>query len=169
MTTPRITYAMWNDNTRRTVFSKANISSWRQLTFSSAPEILEFSSLCSIKGWILSQSTKHYSFIELYFILHQTITRSNYHHHPGSILGRGVMRHGAYQTTSNKQRKRKYKVVQIWPGRFVCKQVTVCPGHIWTTLYVTSPSISQIMNACKRISTPTQIFTSLFLITTFYN
>jgi hypothetical protein len=28
-----------------------------------------------------------------------------------------------------------YKVVQIWPGRFVCKQVTVCPGHIWTTLY----------------------------------
>jgi hypothetical protein len=26
-------------------------------------------------------------------------------------------------------------VVQIWPGRFVCKQVTVCPGHIWTTLY----------------------------------
>jgi hypothetical protein len=28
-----------------------------------------------------------------------------------------------------------YKVVQIWPGPFVCKQVTVCPGHIWTTLY----------------------------------
>jgi hypothetical protein len=28
-----------------------------------------------------------------------------------------------------------YKVVQIWPGRFVCKQITVCPGHIWTTLY----------------------------------
>jgi hypothetical protein len=28
-----------------------------------------------------------------------------------------------------------YKVVQIWPGRFVCKQVTVCPGHIRTTLY----------------------------------
>jgi hypothetical protein len=28
-----------------------------------------------------------------------------------------------------------YKVVQIWTGRFVCKQVTVCPGHIWTTLY----------------------------------
>jgi hypothetical protein len=23
-----------------------------------------------------------------------------------------------------------YKVVQIWPGLFVCKQVTVCPGHI---------------------------------------
>jgi hypothetical protein len=30
-----------------------------------------------------------------------------------------------------------YKVVQIWPGLFVCKQVTVCPGHIWTTLYIT--------------------------------
>jgi hypothetical protein len=28
-----------------------------------------------------------------------------------------------------------YKMVQIWPGLFVCKQVTVCPGHIWTTLY----------------------------------
>jgi hypothetical protein len=28
-----------------------------------------------------------------------------------------------------------YKVVQIWPGRFVCKQVTVFPGHIWTALY----------------------------------
>jgi hypothetical protein len=23
-----------------------------------------------------------------------------------------------------------YKVVQIWLGRFVCKEVTVCPGHI---------------------------------------
>ena len=30
----------------------------------------------------------------------------------------------------------KYKVVQIWPGLFVCKQVTVCPSHIWTTLYI---------------------------------
>jgi hypothetical protein len=29
-----------------------------------------------------------------------------------------------------------YKVVQIWPRLFVCKQVTVCPGHIWTTLYL---------------------------------
>jgi hypothetical protein len=27
-------------------------------------------------------------------------------------------------------RHKKYKVVQIWPGLFVCKQVTVCPGHI---------------------------------------
>jgi hypothetical protein len=31
--------------------------------------------------------------------------------------------------------KCKYKVVQIWPELFVRKQVTVCPGHIWTTLY----------------------------------
>jgi hypothetical protein len=28
-----------------------------------------------------------------------------------------------------------YKAVQIWPGLTVCKQVTVCPGHIWTTSY----------------------------------
>jgi hypothetical protein len=28
-----------------------------------------------------------------------------------------------------------YKVFQIWPGLIVCKQVTICPGHIWTTLY----------------------------------
>ena len=31
-----------------------------------------------------------------------------------------------------------YKVVQIWPGLFLCKQVTACPGHIWTTLYLIS-------------------------------
>jgi hypothetical protein len=30
---------------------------------------------------------------------------------------------------------RVYKVVQIWPGLTVCKLVTICPGHIWTTLY----------------------------------
>ena len=35
-----------------------------------------------------------------------------------------------------------YKVVQIWPGRFVCKQVTVCPGHIWTTLYIYDNSLN---------------------------
>jgi hypothetical protein len=28
-----------------------------------------------------------------------------------------------------------YKVVQMWPGLIVCILVTVCPGHIWTTLY----------------------------------
>jgi hypothetical protein len=27
-------------------------------------------------------------------------------------------------------------VVQIWPGLIVCKQVTVCPDHIWTTLFI---------------------------------
>jgi hypothetical protein len=32
----------------------------------------------------------------------------------------------------------EYKVVQIWPVLIVYKQVTVCPGHIWTTLYVKS-------------------------------
>jgi hypothetical protein len=37
-----------------------------------------------------------------------------------------------------------YKVVQIWPRRFVCKQVTVCPGHIWTTLYNTPTRIIYI-------------------------
>jgi hypothetical protein len=36
---------------------------------------------------------------------------------------------------SCKENQNTYKVVQIWPGLFVCKQVTVCPGHIWTTLY----------------------------------
>jgi hypothetical protein len=25
--------------------------------------------------------------------------------------------------------------IQIWLGLIVCKLVTVCPGHIWTTLY----------------------------------
>jgi hypothetical protein len=33
----------------------------------------------------------------------------------------------------------EYKVVQIWPGLIVCKQVTVCPGDIWTTLYTVLP------------------------------
>jgi hypothetical protein len=31
-------------------------------------------------------------------------------------------------------------VVQIWPGLFVCKEVTACPGHIWTTLYILRPN-----------------------------
>ena len=30
-----------------------------------------------------------------------------------------------------------YKVVQIWPGLFVCKQAGYSPGHILTTLYFT--------------------------------
>jgi len=29
-----------------------------------------------------------------------------------------------------------YKVVQIWPGLFVCKSGDISPGHIWTTLYI---------------------------------
>ena len=36
-------------------------------------------------------------------------------------------------------------MVQIWPGRFVCKQVTVCPGHIWTTLYLFNISAFNFM------------------------
>jgi len=27
-----------------------------------------------------------------------------------------------------------YKLVQIWPGLFVCKSGDISPGHIWTTL-----------------------------------
>jgi hypothetical protein len=37
-----------------------------------------------------------------------------------------------------------YKAVQIWPGRFVYKQVTLCPGHIWTTLYILQSDIGHI-------------------------
>ena len=32
--------------------------------------------------------------------------------------------------TYDARSKKKYKVVQILPGLFVCKQFTVCPGHI---------------------------------------
>jgi hypothetical protein len=35
-----------------------------------------------------------------------------------------------------------YKVVQIWPRLTVCKLVTVCPGHIWTTLYISKEELS---------------------------
>ena len=41
-----------------------------------------------------------------------------------------------------------YKVVQIWPGLFVCKQVTVCPGHIWTTLYF----VNKAYKACQSVT-----------------
>jgi hypothetical protein len=50
-----------------------------------------------------------------------------------------------------------YKVVQIWPGWFLCKQVTVCPGHISTTLYTNVAEVrkkqpvahrSQIVDPC---------------------
>ena len=43
---------------------------------------------------------------------------------------------------AKQDRQSMYKVVQIWPGLFVCKQVTVCPGHIWTTLYI--PKLSEL-------------------------
>jgi hypothetical protein len=43
--------------------------------------------------------------------------------------------HGAESSDAITNFQCLYKVVQIWPGLFVCKQVTVCPGHIWTTLY----------------------------------
>jgi hypothetical protein len=32
---------------------------------------------------------------------------------------------------ANRSSASKYNVVQIWPGLIVCKQVTVCPGHIF--------------------------------------
>jgi hypothetical protein len=54
-----------------------------------------------------------------------------------------------------------YRVVQIWLGRFVCKQVTVCPDHIWTTLYIKAGNPSfravsiatefQLFDCCKEI------------------
>jgi hypothetical protein len=45
------------------------------------------------------------------------------------------------------QSHEKYKVVQIWPGLIVCKQVTVCPGHIWTTLYI--QTVAEIISECS--------------------
>jgi hypothetical protein len=49
-----------------------------------------------------------------------------------------------------------YKVVKIWPGLIVCKQVTVCPGHIWTTLYTNHFSNLNVVSIgsawCTRIS-----------------
>ena len=47
----------------------------------------------------------------------------------------------------------KYKVVQIWPGLTVCKEVTVRPGHIWTTLYVNC-STRQACPTTARIAPP---------------
>jgi hypothetical protein len=42
-----------------------------------------------------------------------------------------------------------YKVVQIWPGLFVCKQVTVCPGNIWTTLYLPFMHVNYYTARCS--------------------
>ena len=47
-------------------------------------------------------------------------------------------------------------MVQIWPGLFVCKQVTVCPGHIWTTLYVNNDKV--VITATKTHWAGKQIF-----------
>jgi hypothetical protein len=48
-------------------------------------------------------------------------------------------------------RRCMYMVVQIWPGLFVCKQVTVCPGHIWTTLCnVTSSRVHETIVAVEK-------------------
>jgi hypothetical protein len=37
-----------------------------------------------------------------------------------------------------------YTVVQIWPGIFVHKQDTFCPGNIWTTLYIQTKKKNKI-------------------------
>jgi hypothetical protein len=47
-----------------------------------------------------------------------------------------------------------YKVVQIWPELFVCKQVTVCPGHIWTTFVLDGDKQSSLR---KRSCAPRKI------------
>jgi hypothetical protein len=56
--------------------------------------------------------------------------------------------------TNSHQMQKIYKVVQIRPRLFVCKQVTVCPGHIWTTLYIKNtyhnPAITHNF-MCKRL------------------
>jgi hypothetical protein len=45
-----------------------------------------------------------------------------------------------------------YKVVQIWPGLFVCKHVTVCRGHTWTTLYFWIPKKVVDLSILHRLS-----------------
>ena len=59
-----------------------------------------------------------------------------------------------------------YKVVQIWPGPFVCKQATVCPGHIWTTLYLPKYTASRPrrtnLNLQRRRHFNSQIWTYLY-------
>jgi len=42
-----------------------------------------------------------------------------------------------------------YKVVQIWPGLFVCIQAGYSPGHIWTTLYLHRHSIRVKYEICE--------------------
>jgi hypothetical protein len=52
-----------------------------------------------------------------------------------------------------------YKVVQILPGLFVCKQVTVCLGHIWTTLYILN---FRQVNGKATLNTDLPFFASCF-------
>jgi hypothetical protein len=60
-----------------------------------------------------------------------------------SVGGGGRWQIGLFWSyCGGKERCEIYKVVQIWPGLFVCKQVTVCPGHIWTTLYMLLKSLN---------------------------
>ena len=49
------------------------------------------------------------------------------------------MKHTATVINPKEYKNKRYKVFQIWPGLIVCKQVTICPGHIWTTLYIQRP------------------------------
>jgi hypothetical protein len=57
-----------------------------------------------------------------------------------------------------------HKVVQIWPGLIICKLVTVCPGHIWTTLYISlmTNTFSHVVLFCAFMS----VFTHQYL---YYN
>ena len=59
-----------------------------------------------------------------------------------------------------------YKVVQIWPGLIVCKLVTICPGHIWTSIRATWTACSSFklvfvlgieLRPCKWIIQITQV------------
>jgi hypothetical protein len=53
-----------------------------------------------------------------------------------------------------------YKVVQIWPGLIVCKQVTVCPGHIWTTLYFGTV----VRQSCKLAESRSEFLSRLMIV-----
>ena len=44
-----------------------------------------------------------------------------------------------------------YKVVQIWPGLFVCKQAGYSHGHIWTTLYKGIQKLYDGANLCVQL------------------
>jgi hypothetical protein len=79
----------------------------------------------SLKSIQTSQTTCKYAWCEVIFVrdMHNDVTQEKIN----------VLHNDAFNWHNYKPSV-KYKVVQIWPGLFVCKQVTVCPGHIWTTL-----------------------------------